>query len=135
MREIFEKLIEADETEQNEFSYDTELELYVDGLEDGEESTGPKEVNLTYAIYTEWRSWGLKDISVVPKGRVEFEVEIVDVDDNVVDTIPVSIDSDDVTIMMVSGASYAPESFVVRVDRTGKLIDADLNFYFQDHNK
>lgn len=134
MQGIFEKLIEADKTEQDEFSYDTELTLYVDGLEDGEEIRGPKEVNLTYAIYTEWRSWGLKDISVVLKGEVEFEVEIVDVDENVVDTITVSIDSDDVKLVWVSGAGYVPESLEVRVDRTGKLIDADLNFYFQDHS-
>jgi len=133
MREIFEKLTEADKTEQDEFSYDTELEVYVDGLEEGEESSSPKEVNLTYAIYTEWRSWGLKDISVIPKGKIEFEVEIVDVDDRVVDTISVSIDVENVDLVWVSGAGYVPESLIVRVDRTGKVIDADLNFYFQDH--
>lgn len=133
MRDIFEKLTEADETTQDEFSYDTELTLYVDGLEDGEEVRGPKEVNLTYAIYTEWRSWGLKEISVVSKGKIEFEAELVDAEDNVIDTITVSLDSDDVNLVWVSGASYVPESLEVRVDRTGKLIDVDLNFYFQDH--
>jgi len=133
MQDIFEKLIEADKTEQDEFSYDTELTLYVDGLEDGEEAAGPKEVSLTYAIYTEWRSWGLKDISVILKGEVEFEVEIVDAEDNVIDTIIIRFDSDDAKLMWVSGGSYVPESLEVRVDRTGKLIDADLNFYFQDY--
>jgi len=133
MRGIFERLIEADKTEQDEFSYDTELELYVDGLEEGEEASGPKEVNLTYAIYIEWRGWGLKDISVIPKGEVEFEVEIIDAEDNVIDTITIRFGSDDVKLVWVSGASYVPESLIVRVDRTGKVIDADLNFYFQDH--
>jgi len=134
MRGIFEKLIEADKTEQDEFSYDTELELYVDGLEDGEEVSGPKEVNLTYAIYIEWRSWGLKDISVIPKGKIEFEVEITDVNDRVIDTITVSVDIDNIDLVWVSGHSYVPESLIVRVDRTGKVIDVDLNFYFQDHS-
>lgn len=133
MRKILEKLVEANTTEQNEFSYNIELELYVDGLEDGEESRGPEEVNLTYSIYTEWRSWGLKDISVVPKSKVEFEVEIVDVEDNVVDTISVSVDSEDINLTWTSGASYVPESLIVRIDRAGKVLEADLNFYFQDY--
>ena len=133
MRDILERLTETDKTSQDEFSYDTELEVHVDGLEEGEESGGPKEVTLTYSIYTEWRSWGLKDISVVPKGKVEFEVEIVDVEGDVVDTLSISVDSDNIGLVWVSGANYVPESFVVRVDRTGKLIEADLNFYFQDY--
>ena len=75
----------------------------------------------------------IRDISVVPKGKVEFEVEIVDVNDRVVDTISVSVDIDDVKLVWVSGSGYVPESLIVRVDRTGKVVDADLNFYFQDH--
>ena len=137
MRKILEQLTEADKTGSEEFSYDTELTLYVDGLEDGEEASGPKEVNLTYSIYTEWRSWGLKDISVIPRGKVEFEVEIVDGEDRVVDTILVKLDLDDkdIPITWVDGASYVPESLEVIVDRDGTLTKAELNFYFQDHRR
>ena len=132
MREIYEKLTEEDgASPQDEFSTDVDLELHVDGLGDGEAVTEPEKVSLTYRIEVEWRSWGIKDINVFPKGEVEFEAEIVDVDDNVVDTVVVSFDMSDVGIYWVQGHSYVPESLMVRVDRSGKLLEAELNFYFQ----
>lgn len=134
MDDIFESMLRTDETESDEFRSDTDLTLYIDDLADGEEAHGPDSINLTYTIYVEFRSWGIKDIAVSSRGKIEFEVEIVDAEDNEVDTITVSIDAEDIKLQWVSGAGYAPESLEVRADRTGKLIDAELNFYFQDHS-
>lgn len=132
MREIYEKLVEEDgASPESGGSMDVDIELHVDGLGDGEAANGPEKVFLYYAIELDWRSWGIKDINVFPKGEVEFEVEIVDVDDNVVDTVNVSIDISDVGISWVQGHSYVPESLMVRIDRSGKLLETELNFYFQ----
>lgn len=132
MREIYEKLTEeAGASSQDEFSYDVDLDLQVDGLGEGEAATGPEKISLTYSIELDWRSWGLKDINVFPRGKVEFEAEIVDVDDNVVDAITVSFDIGDAELNWVEGHSYVPESLEIRVDRSGKVLSAELNFYFQ----
>lgn len=132
MRDIYEKLVEEDgASSQDEFGMDVAIELHVDGLGDGEAVSEPGKVFLKYNIEVEERSWGIKDINVFSKGKVEFEVEVVDIDDNLIDTIDVSIDMSDVGIYWVQGHSYVPESLMVRVDRSGKLLEAELNFYFQ----
>jgi len=134
MREIYEKLVQEDAAaSQDTYSSDVDLELYVDGLGEGEITVDPEKVSLTYSIELDWRSWGIKDINVAPKGKIEFEVEIVDVDDNVVDTIVVNIDfgSIDTDLVWAAGHSYVPESLVVRVDRSGRVLSTELNFYFQ----
>jgi len=133
MRDIYEKLTEEDGASPEDVaSMDVDLELHVDGLGDGEAVSEPERVSLTYRIEVEWRSWGIKDINVTPIGEVEFEVEIVDdVNGNLIDTINVNFDMGDVKIHWVQGHSYVPESFMVRVDRSGKLLEAELNFYFQ----
>jgi len=131
MREIYEKLTEEDgASPEDEFSMEVDLDLRVEGLGDGEEASGPEKVLLTYRIELDWRSWGLKDINVAPRGEVEFEVEIV-VDDKLMDTIPVSFDTANTGVYWVAGHSYVPESLMVKVDNTGKLLESELNFYFQ----
>ena len=134
MRKILEKLTEAD---SDEFNMDVDITLYVEGLEDGEEHRVTDKVQLLYSIDVDFRSWGIKDISVIPRGLVEFEVEIVDVEDNLVDTLPVKLDFDDkdIPIIWMSGAGYAPESLEVAINRDGTLTKAELNFYFVDQNK
>ena len=137
MRNLFEKLTEADRAEQTDFNMDVDVTLYVEGLEDGEESRVTDKVQLLYSIDIEFRSWGIKDILVVPRGVVEFEVEIVDGDDNLVDTLLVKLDLDntDIPIIWMSGTGYAPESLEVVINRDGTLTKAELNFYFVDQNK
>lgn len=131
MRELFEKLTDE------EFNMDVDVTLYVEGLEDGEESRVTDKVQLLYSIDVDYRSWGIKDISVIPRGLVEFEVEIVDMEDNLVDTLLVKLDFDntDIPIFWVSGAGYAPESLEVAVNRDGTLTKAELNFYFVDQKR
>ena len=134
MRDIYEKLVEEDgASPEDEFSMDVDLELHVEGLGDGEASSVPGKVSLTYRIELDWRSWGIKDINVAPLGEVEFEVEIVDVEDSPVDTIPVNIDFVDVDTALnwVAGHSYVPESLEVSINRSGEITGVELNFYFQ----
>lgn len=134
MRKILEKLTEAD---RDEFNMDVDVTLYVDGLEDGEESRVTDKVQLLYSIDIEFRSWGIKDILVIPRGYVEFEVEIMDVNDDLVDTLSVKLDFDntDIPISWMSGDGYAPESLEVTIARDGTLTNAELNFYFQDQSR
>jgi len=101
----------------------TNIELYVDGADIASQ---PRQVLLTYDIEVEWRSWGIKGINVSPTGVIEFDVEMLDVD-----TLNICIDMRDVEIYWVKGHSYVPESLMVRVDKSGKLLEAELSFYFQ----
>ena len=129
MQEMFEKLLnEANES----YRYEVPLHISVDGLEDGEEINAPDKVELKYDIEIEFRSWGIKDIEVSLRDTVEFEVDVLDVDDTVVTTIPIKIDFSEVdySFSWMAGAGYAAESLEVRIDREGKLLEVDANFYY-----
>lgn len=128
MQDIVEKLLNEDD----ESRHTVDLRVYVDGLEDGEESSYADEIELKYAIEIEQRNWGIKDIEVSMRGTVEFEVDILDVDDNVTDTIPVKFDFSEIDyqISWMKGAGYAPESLEVELSKDGKIIRVDVNFYY-----
>jgi len=131
MRDIYEKLTEDSSEDQPHM--DVVLILNVDGLGDGETAAGPETVPLAYDIEVDWRSWGIKDINVAPRGEIEFEAELIDVDDNVMDTITINLEFEaiEVDLQWIAGHSYVPESIEIRTDRSGKVLGVELNFYFQ----
>ncbi|MBE3101903.1 MAG: hypothetical protein IMZ47_06495 [Firmicutes bacterium] len=134
MRGIYEKLTEEDgASPEGQVGMEVDLVLDVEGLGDGETASGPGKIPLKYDIEVEWRSWGIKDINVSPRGEVEFEAEILDAEGNVRDTITVSfafVDID-VDLRWVAGHSYVPESIEIKTDKTGAVLGVELNFYFQ----
>lgn len=135
MRNLLEKL-----NEQLDESYrsDITINAYVDGLKAGEGVTvSDEKQQLTYDIEVEHRSWGIKDINVTPRGIIEFSVEILDVDDNVVDEIPVRIDFDtmDYNIDWQKGSGYAPDTLDIRLARDGKIKEITLNFFYMDPSR
>ncbi len=135
MREIVEKLSNLNEADENySINVDT-VSVYVDGLKDGEEEQSPDSIRISYDIEIEYRDWGIKDITVTPRGRVEFDVEIVDAEDNHVDTIEVLFDFDAVDwhIDWLPGSGYAAESLTIRINREGGVEDVAVGFYYPSH--
>lgn len=135
MNDIFEALDKINEADNN-FSIDVDdVSIHVDGLAEGEESLGPDKVNISYDIDIEYRDWGIKDISITPRGRVSFDVEIVDVDDNHVDTIEVLFDFSAVNyrIDWLPGAGYAASGLTIDINREGGVKDVVVDFYFPSH--
>ena len=134
---MFDKLLEKvnEQLGEEDFRGEVNLRVHVKGLVDGEDINiydVDKKKLLTYTIDVEYRSWGIKDISVMPKGVVEFEVEIIDADDKVVKTLPVKIDFSmvDYSIEWMEGKSYAPCDLEVYLTKDGKIEEITLSFYF-----
>lgn len=132
MQDIYEKLNEADD------NYTIEVDsvlVYVHDLKDGEESLGPDKVTMSFDIEIEYRSWGIKDITVTPRGRVNFEVEIVDADNNHVEDLEVDFDFVDVNydIDWISGSGYTIESLTVEINRDGTVTSVTVGMYFPSH--
>lgn len=132
MQDIYEKLNEADD------NYTIEVDsvlVYVHDLKDGEESLGPDKVTMSFDIEIKYRSWGIKDITVTPRGRVNFEVEIVDADNNHVEDLEVDFDFVDVNydIDWISGSGYTIESLTVEINRDGTVTSVTVGMYFPSH--
>ena len=132
MRDIYEKLNEADET------YTVEVEdvfVEVDGLAENEDSRYSGSAQVSFDIDIDFRSWGIKDISIIPRDRVNFEFEIVDAEGNVVDTLEVDFDFVDVDwkIGWTSGSGYAIDSLEVLVNRDGTVKNVELIMYYPGH--
>lgn len=135
MLDILEKLHKVNENDGNDdYEMDVDLSVYMEGLQDGEEHRYPDSIHMKYNIQVEYRSWGIKDISVIPREAVGFEVEIIDVNDDIVDTVNVELDFDQYSkISWVPGAGFAPESIEVTIKRDGTVTDIDFNFYYASH--
>jgi len=131
MRDILEKMVSED-IGDDVYSYTVDVDLDVLGLDDGERALGPQDALVHYRMELDFRSWGLKDIEVTPVGEVEFEVEVVDDDENVQFTIPVSLEFEvkDVNIEWVGGHSYVPEMLHIAVNAKGEITEATLGFYY-----
>lgn len=134
---MFDKLLEKvnEQLGEEDFRSEVDLQVYVKDLEAGEDVNiydVDRKKLLTYTIDVEYRSWGIKDISVMPKGVIEFEVEIIDVDDKVVKTLPVKIDFStvDCSIEWMEGKSYDPSDLEVYLTKDGKIEEVTLSFYF-----
>lgn len=134
---MFDKLLEKvnEQLGEEDFRSEVDLRVHVKDLEAGEDVNiydVDKKKLLTYTIDVEYRSWGIKDISVMPKGVIEFEVEIIDVDDKVIKTLPVKIDFStvDCSIEWMEGKSYAPSDLEVYLTKDGKIEEIILSFYF-----
>jgi len=134
---MFDKLLEKvnEQLGEEDFRSEVDLRVHVKDLADGEDANiydVDKKKLLTYSIDVEYRSWGIKDISVMPKGVIEFEVEILDADDKVVKTLPVKIDFSmvDCSIEWMEGKSYAPSDLEVYLTKDGKIEEITLSFYF-----
>ena len=127
MHDIYEKLLNEDA----QFHHLAELRVYISDLED-KEHTYPDEIELKYDVEIEHRSWGIKDIEVLMRGSAEFEVDVLDADDNVVDTIPVNIDFSEIDYQFswMKGTEYVPESLVVALSKDGRVIRVNVNFYY-----
>lgn len=136
---MFDKLLEKISEQFDEgYKCDVTINAYVNGLKPGEvESVSDKKQQLIYDIEIECRSWGIKGIDVTPRGMVEFDIEILNVDDEVVDKIPVKIDFDiiDYDIEWQKGSGYAPDTMDVRLTRDGKIKEVTLNFFYVDPSR
>jgi len=128
MEDILEKLIESMDT----YKYNVDLSVYIDDLKPGEEESTIDKVQLEYDIEVEHRSWGIKSIVIIPRGVIEFEVDILDADDNIVSTIPVKIDFNEIeySVSWLPGGSYVADHMEVSIDRDGKIKEVDLSFYY-----
>jgi hypothetical protein len=132
---MFDKLLEKvnEQLGEEDFRSEVDLHVHVKDIEDAEEiNIVDKKKILTYTIDVEYRSWGIKDISVMPKGVIEFEVEILDADDKVIKTLPVKIDFStvDCSIEWMEGKSYDPSDLEVYLTKDGKIEEVTLSFYF-----
>jgi len=129
MQDILKKLI-MEGGREDVYSREVGLIVYLDGLPDDQYHTYPDEVSVVYRIELDWRSWGIKDINVALVDELEFEVEITDLDGNVIDTLSIKVNPNNIKLDWVAGHSYVPESLEVTVDKTGKVLDAKLNIYY-----
>ena len=115
---MFDKLYDSiirEEADENTFTTKVGLDVDIVGAEfnEGEEvKLSEEEVSLTYYMEIEYRSWGINGISVNPRGKMEFEVSVIDVNDVVLKTIPVNIDFSEVECKIVwqKGQVYKPDS-------------------------
>jgi len=135
---LFEKLNE--QFGEEEYSADVKAVVHITGLRAGEETRivdFGKGLALSYNIYIEYRSWGIKDIAVVPRGKVEFEVEILDAEDSVVRNLPVVIDfdTDSYSIEWIKSNVYMPEQIEVFLTDEGKIDEIILLFKYIDKNE
>lgn len=133
MHDIFDKLHKVNEASEDTYEMDVDLVVLGDGFGD-ELPQYPDKIHMEYSIIVEFRSWGIKDISVIPRKADSFEVEVTDIEDNVVDTLNVELDFDQFPqVSWVPGAGFAPESLEVGVKRDGTVSGIDFNFYYASH--
>jgi hypothetical protein len=115
------------------YKHQVELDLYVKGLNRDEQAKGPDKVDVEFNIQVEHRSWGIKDINIMLRGTTEFDVEILDLDDNEVDVIPVKLDysSLDYELEWARGGGFTVQSLEVYLDREGTIesVTAVLLYY------
>jgi hypothetical protein len=92
--------------------------------------------NVSFEIEMEYRSWGIKDISIVPRGVVNFEIEITDTDDKVVNTISGKIDWLEVSYEFnwINGNAYTIEDLEVDMDMRGLVSKVTINAIYSKPN-
>jgi len=118
---------------EEDFQSKVDVHVHMKDLEAGEDTkVVGKEQPLNYRMDVEYRSWGINGIDVRPARIVEFEVEILDVNDKVVKTLPVKIDFDtvDCDIEWLEGKVYVPSDLEVHLTRDGKIEEVTVTFYY-----
>lgn len=126
--------VKETEGKAGEFKHAIPVSIYMDGLEEGQETIidSGEQVQLSYELEMDYRSWGIKDINVsgVRLDQDVLTVGIFDAEDNQVDEVEVRIDASQPTILWEPGSGYAPVMLIVRCDRKGNVSEVELHFFY-----
>ncbi len=120
------------ENYEDEFSGEVELSLYIRGLDDDVDYSGPKKVDVRFRMEVDYRSWGIKDIDVSLTGPIEFSVEIWhDEDELNAKELNISIPAENVKIGWTKGYHYLLDDLDVEIDgKSGEVTNAELTFNY-----
>ncbi len=138
MDDLVEKLMNIklnEEAEDNFYRINIPLNFNITDLPVDHEVSSIK-ANVSFEIEMEYRSWGIKDISIVPRGVVNFEIEITDTDDKVVNTISGKIDWLEVSYEFnwINGNAYTIEDLEVDMDMRGLVSKVTINAIYSKPN-
>jgi len=138
MDDLVEKLMNIklnEEAEDNFYRINIPLNFNITDLPVDHEVSSIK-ANVSFEIEMEYRSWGIKDISIVPRGVVNFEIEITDTDDKVVNTISGKIDWLEVSYEFnwINGNAYTIEDLEVDMDMRGLVSKVIINAIYSKPN-
>lgn len=124
-----------EEAEDNFYRINIPLNFNITDLPVDHEVSSIK-ANVSFEIEMEYRSWGIKDISIVPRGVVNFEIEITDTDDKVVNTISGKIDWLEVSYEFnwINGNAYTIEDLEVDMDMRGLVSKVTINAIYSKPN-
>ena len=138
MEDIFENIHKINE-QQDYYRNNVPLEIYFEspGLDDDQYEEVPDNVELTYDIEIEHRSWGVKDINVFLRGIVEFDViirsDLPDEEGKEI-IIPVKIDflNIDSEITWLEGSGIAPAGLQITLggEKGDQVKKVEIDFYY-----
>jgi len=130
VKKSFDKIVESGD----DFSAPIKVHTYVKSA-DSNRSYNTANTQVQYSIDVDYRSWGIKDISIQLKDfkiSVESEEELDD-EGRVIDasqSIEVIVYAEKVNIDWTAGKSYHPGDLTITIDEKGVLLSADLEFYY-----
>jgi len=141
--DIFENLQRINEQEDY---YRNNVEVTVDfkspasgvsGLDDDYYVEAPDNIEIEFDIDVEYRSWGIKDIIVVPRGVIEFEVvlrsNLPDEEDKE-EIIPVKVDFSNIEtkINWIEGGGIAPAEILIILggEKGNEVVEVEMDFYY-----
>jgi len=81
-------------------------------------------VEISYDVDVEYRSWGIGDITITPRGETSLDV-VVDGERR-----SITLDLDDAEVDWIEGSVYAPATLSVLVDRDLNVKEITLFCYF-----
>lgn len=87
-------------------------------------------VSVAYDIDIEFRSWGIKDITLSFRKPVTIHIVEQDLDSNVVGERDIEVDLSTAQIDWVEGDGYAPYELEVTLDAKGAASEVTMNCYY-----
>ena len=138
MDDLVDSLVDIKEDHSEDYTatrVDLDVDVQSSQKEDGRsvfyEITAPEEVVVYFALELEYRSWGIKDISVKITKDIDFEVIITPegADEGVEKVIHITPD-DIKKITWIAGKAFTPSDIVIDLDSEGKILEVELIMYY-----
>lgn len=118
MNELIDRII----VEQFKEIYETKIKVQLTTEGEREYELTDDEVVINFDIEIEYRSWGIKDIDIKPKGNIEIDV----MRDDEVETIKVDVEN--VVVEFERGYSYIKPLWIdIRLSAEGDVIESKLH--------